>query len=268
MLRKNKSFLEESTNAPKTLVAAYVDVQNVRFSPAQAEQFLLYANSHGCLTIKKAYANWRKENPAFEQNLYKQDLDCIHVPLNTKNAVDKKLIADCERDVSNNPSLKIVILVTGDGDFKNLVCSLQGKGKKVIIFAKRGNVNKRLEKLKTEFYFVDELPNLFRDKVLPQNTHVQPQPISYEDATKCLIEAIKTALQGKCTRFETIDRLMRSNKRFPNYCGVSCIRKSDGTKFGKFTKFIDAVAAEGKVKVQTVGQFKELFLIKKDRQVA
>ena len=54
---------------------------------------------------------------------------------------------------------------------------------------------------------------------------------------------------------------MRSNKRFSNYCGVLCIRKSDGTTFGKFTKFIDAVAAEGKVQVQTVGQFKELFLI-------
>ena len=61
---------------------------------------------------------------------------------------------------------------------------------------------------------------------------------------------------------------MRSNKRFSNYCGVLCIRKSDGTTFGKFTKFIDAVAAEGKVQVQTVGQFKELFLIKKNRQVA
>ena len=264
MVRKNKSFLEESINAPKTLVAAYVDVQNIRFSPAQAEQFLLFATSHGCLTIKKAYANWRKENLDFEQNLYKQDFDCIDVPLKIKNAVDKKLIADCERDVSNNPSLKIFILVTGDGDYKNLVCSLQAKGKTVIIFARRDNANKTLEKVANNFHFVDELPNLVGDKVLPQNTHVQPQTI-YEDAIKCLIEAIKTGLQGKCTRFETIDRLMRSNKRFPNYRGVSCIRKSDGTTFGKFTKFIDAVVAEGKVQVQSVGQFKELFLIKKDK---
>lgn len=145
------------------------------------------------------------------------------------------------------------------------ICSLQAKGKMVIIFARRGNANQTLKKLANNFHFVDELPNLVGDKVLPQNTHVQPQTISYEDAIKCLIEAIETALQGKCTRVEIIGKLMRSNKRFPNYCGVSCIRKSDGTTFGKFTKFIDAVAAEGKVQVQTVGQVKELFLIKKDR---
>ena len=265
MLRKNKSVSEESTNAPKNLVAVYLDVQNVRLSPTQAEQFLLFANLRGCLTIKKAYANWRKENPDFEQNLYKQDVDCIDVPLNTRNAVDKKLIADCERDVSNNPSLKIVILVTGDGDFKKLVCSLKAKGKTVIIFARRDNANQSLKKVANIFHFVDELPDLVGDKVLPQNTHVQPQTISYEDAIKCLIEAIKTGLQGKCTRFETIDRLMRSSKRFPNYCGVSYIRKIDETTFGKFTKFIDAVVAEGKVQVQTVGQFKELSLIKKNR---
>ena len=266
MLRKNKSVSEESTNAPKNLVAVYVDVQNVRFSPAQAEQFLLFANLRGCLTSKKAYANWRIENHAFEQNLYQHDFDCIDVPLNTKNAVDKKLIADCERDVSNNPSSEIFILVTGDGDFKNLVRSLQAKGKTVIILACRVNANQSLKKVANIFHFIDELANLIEDKVVSQNTHFQPHIISYEDAIKCLIEAIKTALkQKKPTKLEMIDNLMRSNKCFPNYYGVSCIRKSDGTTFGKFTKFIDAVAAEGKVQVQTVGQFKELSLIKKKR---
>lgn len=256
MLEKIQSFLEGSTNAPKPLVFAFLDFQNVRVSPAQAEQLSLFANSHGCLISKKAYADWRKENLAFEQSLYDQDFDCIDVPLNTKNAVDKKLIADCERDVSNNPFSKIFILVTGDGDFKNLVCSLKAKGKTVIILAQRSNANPTLKKLANKFHFVDELPNLVCHKVLPQT-------ISYEDAIKCLIEAIKTGLkQEKPTKLEMIDNLMRSNKRFPNYCGVSCIRKSDGTTFGKFIKFIDAVAAEGKVQVRTVGQSKELFLIK------
>lgn len=154
----------QSFNALKPLVSIYVDAQNVRVNPAEAEQLSLFVNSQGCWISKKAYANWRKENSTFEQSLYNQDFDCIDVPLTTKNAVDKKLIADCERDTSNNPSIKIFILLTGDGDFSNLIRSLQAKGKTVIIFARLANVNQKLKKLANEFHFVDELPNLVEKK--------------------------------------------------------------------------------------------------------
>ncbi len=49
---------------------------------------------------------------------------------------------------------------------------------------------------------------------------------------------------------------MRLNQQFPNYQGVSSIRKPDGTTFSKFSKFVEAVEAEGKVQVETVGKLK------------
>ena len=152
--------------------------------------------------------------------------------------------------------------MTGDGDFSNLIRSLQAKGKTVIIFAHLANVNQKLKKLANEFHFVDELPNLVEKKVLPQT-------ISHEDGTKCLIEAIETALkQGKRPTFGLINNLMCSNKRFPNYRGVSSIRKLDGTTFGKLSAFVAAVAAEGKVEVRTCGQCKEMFLIENNYKAA
>ncbi len=265
MLGKNQSFWEESTNAPKPLISLYWDYQNIPDAKL-AIQLQRFASSLGRVVNSKVYDNWERASKASKIDIFSLGFECINVSQSTKNAVDFELVIDCVGELVNAHSPDIFILVSGDGDYETLVRKLQGKGKKVIIFAQRGNVNKTLKKLANNFHFVDELPNLVGDKFLPQNTHVQPQTISYEDATKCLIEAIKTALQkSKCTRFETIDKLMRYNKRFPNYCGVSCIRKSDGTTFGKFKKFIAAVAAEGKVQVRTVGQLKELFLIKKDR---
>ncbi len=85
-------------------------------------------------------------------------------------------------------------------------------------------------------------------------------PLHYDDAKEYLIEAIKTALkQGKPTAFGYIDNLMR--QLFPNYKGVSSIRKKDGTKFAKFSKFVDAVMKEGKVRRQN----EEVFFIEQNQ---
>ncbi|WP_199348833.1 NYN domain-containing protein [Microcoleus sp. FACHB-SPT15] len=51
----------------------------------------------------------------------------------------------------------IVILVSGDGDFANLVRELQDKGKKVIIFA-QPQVSQKLIILANEFYLVSQIP--------------------------------------------------------------------------------------------------------------
>jgi hypothetical protein len=59
---------------------------------------------------------------------------------------------------------------------------------------------------------------------------------------------------------------MRQNQQFSNYQGVSSICKPDGTTLSKFSKFVEAVKAEGKVQVRTVGKLKELFLVEKDIQ--
>jgi uncharacterized protein (TIGR00288 family) len=154
---------EGKTNEPKTLVSIYGDYQNVKLSPTQANYLVSYASTLGCLVSKKVYANWLIENKVFAQALCRLGFDCLHVPLKDKNSVDHKLIDDCKSEVLNNPSLKIVILLSKDKDFVKLVRELQAEGKKVIVVAQT-QVSKRLKKIADEFHHIDELAELVVDK--------------------------------------------------------------------------------------------------------
>jgi hypothetical protein len=254
------------TSPQKPLVSLSWDLQNVYSMQEQANLLLAFANSKGRLIGKKVYYNSLCKNQASAKDtLSRLGFNCFDVPCPLKNSADNQLIADGIKNVSNNPSPDIFILVSGDGDFADLVNILKALSKKVIIFAQTGNVKQRLRELADEFHFVDELPKLVVDNAQPHIACI-PSQIAYKDAIECLIEAIKTALsKGKRTEYGPIGKLMRGSQRFPNYQGVSSIRKHDGTTFSKFSKFVDAAVADGKVRVQTTGKYQELFLITEDR---
>ena len=148
---------QKKTNEPKTLVSFYWDCQNVRVSLNQANCLLNFASTQGIVVIKRAYAYWLHENQSFEKALYELDFECINIASFKPNSLDHKLIADCKSTVLNNPDIEIVILVSGDGDFANLVRELKTKGKKVIVFA-QSQVSQKLTKLADEFYLVSKIP--------------------------------------------------------------------------------------------------------------
>ncbi|MGB5960602.1 MAG: NYN domain-containing protein [Coleofasciculaceae cyanobacterium] len=238
----------------KTLSAIYVDFQNVKLTAHQAEHLVSFANQFGDLSNQKVYADWKIESKDSAEYFYALDFECLNVPSNKKNNVDNKLIADCELEISH-----IVFLVTGDGDFTNLVSSLKSKGKKVIVFCQLGKVNQKLRQSADAVYSVNKLPELVGN--IGQ--------INYNEAIQCLIQAIKLALkQSKPATYQIIDQLMRQNKQFPNYQGVSSIRKPDGKPFRQFSKFVEAVKADGKVQVRSIGKVKEVSLVEKSILVA
>jgi hypothetical protein len=261
---KNIHLASDGQTSPQTpLVSLYWDLQNVYSMQGQANLLLDFASSKGRLDCKRVYYNSQcKNQDSAKDKLKSLSFNCIDVPCPLKNSADNQLIADCIEDVDNHLSPDIVILVSGDGDFAKLVRTLQKLGKKVIIFAQLGNVKQRLKDLVgDDFYFVDKLSELVVNKTQPQTTFVQSQ-ITYEDAIECLIEAIKTASkQGKRTEFGLIGKLMCRSQRFPNYHGASSIRQHDGTTFSCFSEFVAVAVKDGKVRVQTTGKCKELFLI-------
>lgn len=149
-------------------ISLYWDYQNIRinsFNPYLARYVQTFANLHGSLSSQKVYSNWRTENQSYEQRLYELGFDCIDIPTTEKQSVDRKLITDCEKELNSTLSADILILITGDGDYKNLVRQWQAKGKKVIIFANSKNANQKLLGIADEYYFVDKkLPELFEVK--------------------------------------------------------------------------------------------------------
>jgi hypothetical protein len=244
------------TRQPK--VSLYWDCQNVPIkNPYLAQYLLIFANQLGELRIRpQAYSYWRKEKPESQKRLYEIGFQCIDVPVIEKNAVDKRMIDDCQQEIKDPLGSEIVILVTGDGDFTPLVAILQTHNKIVKVFAQANIASSLISKVgKENCYDVNNLPELV-------DINQEITSISYDDAIACLIEAINIALsKGKRTALSHINNLMCDRPNFPNYQGVSSIQKPDGSTFSKFSKFIAAVANEGKVMMKGQGNDREVFLI-------
>jgi len=245
------------TSQQQLSASIYCYCQNVPIKNPYLARFLLtFIDLRQCrLSAAKTYANWRKENITAEKRLCQLGYDCIDVPLTTKNSVDEKIIADSIRD-SKNLSSDIYILVTGDGDFCNLVLQLKAKGKYTIIFS-QSNASQKLIQLANEHYFVDKLPELIVEDIQPQTTFLQPH-IGYNEVIECLIEAIKTASnENKRASFSYIGKLMRQNQLFLGCKKFPSIDTPDGKVIAQFNKLAKAAEIEGKVKIEN----QELFLI-------
>lgn len=244
-----QSAVQENRRQP--LVSIYWDYQNIPDAKI-AEYLLSFASIKGYVVTRKAYNNWGISSKAKKilENLY---FSCVDVRQTIKNAVDFKLVIDCTSECSSYLSPDIVIIVGGDCYGEILLDELHPKSKKVIILARKGSEDKNLRSQADEFHYVDDLPKLVACHTQAQIPFSKPC-IYYNDAIDCLISAIKTASsEGKPTVLSYIDNLMR--KLCPAYQGVSSIRKQDGTKFSKFSKFVDAVIKEGKVKMRNQKMF-------------
>ncbi len=251
------------TSQHEILVGVYCDLQNVPSMLEHAELLLAFAKSKGRLISNKVYYNSQCKNQASAKDKLKSlGCDCVDVPCPIKDSADNQMIVDCLEDIESNLPPAIVILVSGDGDFVKLVRILHQLGKKVIIFAQRGNVKQKLKEIADEFYFLDELPQLVKGMTQKKADSAQCQ-IAYNQAIEYLLVAIKTTLsKNEATNFSRIDNLMR--QLFPCYKGVSSICTRDGKKFSKFSKFVEAAVKDGKVRMQN----QELFLVEADKLAA
>ncbi|MEO8893538.1 MAG: NYN domain-containing protein [Coleofasciculaceae cyanobacterium] len=253
----------------KNFASLYWDYENISNIDNRAKLLIDFAQLQGYLVNLNVYAKasiWQQNQGKNKVILNSLDFSCIDVCSSAKNAVDFQLVIDCVAEAHNNISTNIFILVTSDGDYETLVRELQSKGKKVIVIYHPDKVSKSLIQIANESYSAEELLKLFGNKT--QILDILPQ-INYDEAIQNLIEAISIAVkQNKPTTYAIIDRLMRQNQQFPNYQGVSSIRKLDGTTFSKFSKFVEAVKADGKVQVRSIGKVKEVFLIEKSILVA
>ncbi len=253
-------------------VNIYIDNQNLKLTPDMARMLLKFAQSLGTLNLAKVYDVLPKSNEKSDlNNLKNLGFQVIPVISQLKDCADYQLVFDCIGDFHRNGQPNLIVIGSGDGDFCPFVDLLKKIGIKVIIFGRKGNAKQTLNKSAHQFYFIDEIYQLVNKQNQTQNTVEKSKHksqknqsqssqakkaknknnqagITYNEAIQCLIEAIQTASsQGKPTKLSYIDSLMRNNQRFPHYQGVASIRKPDGSKFSKLTKFLEAVEKEQKI---------------------
>ncbi len=242
----------------KDSTGIFCDIQNVPSITKFASLVLQFAKSKGTVYCKNIYYNSQRQDQVASKNKLKElGFRCVDVPDSSKNSADKRLKDDCYEAVAFNPSLKKIILFSGDRDFAVLISILKAMDKKVIVFAQRGSESPRLIKLVDDhnFHFIDELPQLVGDKAQCQSTFMEPQ-IDFNEAVGYLIETVKNAQsEGKPTHYSYIAKLMLN--QFPKYQGVSSISTDDGSKFNKFGQLVDAAVESGRITRQN----QELFLI-------
>ena len=257
----NPSAIGKQTEQLQPLVSIYVDLQNAYSIKHLGSVLLEFVKFQGSLIDAKVYYNSLcAAQVSAKDQLQSLGFKCIDVPCPTKNSADNQLMVDCLDDIYSNRPPDTVILVSGDGDFVNWVRNLKDCGKKVIVFAQRGNVKQKLKELVgSDFYFLDELPSLIAAKTQQQIENVQCH-LTYNEAVEYLIEAIKTALsKGKRTGLGFINHLML--QLFPKYQGVTSVCQHQGKTFSRFSELVKAAVKDGKIRLQN----QQLFVIEADR---
>lgn len=253
-------------------VAVFWDYENVTVNAEGlkvpvAEKLVDYTKSLGHVRLKRVYANWANCNLAINRALYSLGFDPIHVSMGKANSVDVKIAVDCLDTAILYPTISDFIIVTGDKDFISVVNWLKDNRKKVTIIGKSDIISEHLLLSADHFVSLEEFSKMDLQESTEENhSHSKKhRTIKFNDAIKCLIEVITNARdQTKSTRFNTIDNLMRSHPEF-NYFGVKSIKPlEDGEVFSSFKKFIQKVESMGLIKSETVGGFKEIFLMEEN----
>lgn len=135
------------------------------------------ATRTGRTVIRRAYADWAAQAGA-QRDLLGLGIDLVHVPSKRgKNAADIRIVIDA-LEMLQNPGSQVthVVLVSGDGDFTELVHRLRSLGKVVIGVGVSGTSAEYLVNACDEFIFYDKLiavtppPQRNGKKVAPEAT--------------------------------------------------------------------------------------------------
>jgi len=142
-------------------VAILWDWQNVKATTEEQVQKLLnFAQQIGTISDKTVWAHWRKENPIWEEHFDDQNFNCQNAPASKKkkNNADRKLIEHGEKNILPDPDIKVVILLSADGDFAGLVRKLKQSGKKVIVIGQvLDKISHKLCKLADSVYTLGQI---------------------------------------------------------------------------------------------------------------
>jgi uncharacterized LabA/DUF88 family protein len=156
------------TLASGNQVAVFIDYENIELSCREKlgsdvdvdwSQVLEAAVDLGRLAIRRAYADWATYG-ASQRELLGLGIDLIHIPSKRgKNAADIRIVIDVMEMLmmGEHANISHVMLISGDGDFTELVHRLRGYGKIVIGMGVSGASAEYLINACDQFIFYDSL---------------------------------------------------------------------------------------------------------------
>lgn len=154
-------------NVDSAQVAIFIDFDNIEISvsdvmgkDAEVEwhKILEAVSRVGRAVLRRAYADWSQQGGA-QRELLGLGVELVHVSSRRgKNAADIRIVIDALEMLQDpNSHVTHVALVSGDGDFTELVHRLRGAGKSVIGIGVSGTSAEYLVNACDEFIFYDKL---------------------------------------------------------------------------------------------------------------
>lgn len=149
-------------------VAVFIDYDNIEISASDKlgkdvdvewSLVLETAAQIGRVVVRRAYADWSSYGGDRQRELLGSGVELVHVSSKRgKNAADIRIVIDAlEFLFSGSSNITHIMLVSGDGDFTELVHRLRGRGLKVVGLGVSGASAEYLINACDEFIFYDRL---------------------------------------------------------------------------------------------------------------
>lgn len=149
-------------------VAVFIDYDNIEISASDKlgkdvdvewSLVLEAAAQIGRVVVRRAYADWSSYGGDRQRELLGSGVELVHVSSKRgKNAADIRIVIDAlEFMAGGNSNITHIMLVSGDGDFTELVHRLRGRGIKVVGLGVSGASAEYLINACDEFIFYDRL---------------------------------------------------------------------------------------------------------------
>jgi uncharacterized LabA/DUF88 family protein len=163
-----------------TQVAVFIDYDNIEISVEEAfgksadvdwARIFQYAGQMGRVVLRRAYADWA-EAASKQRQLLSLGVELVHVNSKRgKNAADIRIVIDAlELFYDEKNAFTHVLLVSGDGDFTELVHRLRTHGKTVIGMGISGTSADYLVNACDKFVFYDKWQGVSKfKKTFPNN---------------------------------------------------------------------------------------------------
>lgn len=172
-------------------VAVFIDYDNIEISVEEAfgknidvdwSRIFNYASQMGRVILRRAYADWA-EAASKQRQLLNLGVELVHVNSKRgKNAADIRIVIDAlELFYSERESFTHVLLVSGDGDFTELVHRLRTHGKTVIGVGVSGTSADYLVSACDKFVFYDKWQGVNKVKKQMPSNGGQYQPASKQN---------------------------------------------------------------------------------------
>ena len=202
-------------------VAVFIDYDNIEISVEEAfgknadvdwNRIFQAAAQLGRVVMRRAYADWA-EAAAKQRQLLGMGVELVHVNSKRgKNAADIRIVIDAlELFYSDRDAFTHLVLVSGDGDFTELVHRLRAHGKYVIGIGLSGTSAEYLVNACDKFIYYDKWQGVNKFRKPQPNIPIQNPPAPKQNNGNGAKPNLPTATtpEGK---FEQYSNLLASHK--------------------------------------------------------